>query len=87
MITFTHVPGLGNKPLNMDDPSRGSAWDRWPYDHPGVIASSACPSGHLATISPKIHTISADGALSPSYVCPRKDCSFHDFVKFEGWVA
>lgn len=70
----------------MDAPDRGGRWDYWPYDHPNVIiATAACPQGHLASISPKVHTIANDGTLSPSYVCPRPGCSFHDFVKFEGW--
>ncbi len=31
------------------------------------------------------HTIAPDGTVSPSVVCPAKDCGFHEFIKLEGW--
>ena len=30
------------------------------------------------------HSISSDGTVSPSVVCPY-GCGFHEFVKLEGW--
>ena len=31
------------------------------------------------------HEIAADGSVSPSVVCDNEGCSFHDFIKLEGW--
>ncbi len=31
------------------------------------------------------HTVSEDGTVSPSLVCPF-DCGFHEFVKLTDWV-
>jgi hypothetical protein len=33
------------------------------------------------------HTISADGTVSPSLVCPAPACGFHDHVRLAGWAA
>jgi len=32
-----------------------------------------------------VHTIRADGVVTPSYVCPDKKCGYHEFVNFAGW--
>lgn len=31
------------------------------------------------------HTISPNGTVTPSVVCPVKNCTFHDFIKLEGY--
>lgn len=33
------------------------------------------------------HRIAADGTVSPSVVCPREGCGFHDNVSLEGYEA
>ncbi len=43
-----------------------------------------CPRGHIASLSE--HTIAADGTVSPSLVCPRWGCDFHENVVLLGWA-
>jgi len=31
------------------------------------------------------HQIGVDGAVSPSLVCPREGCTWHVWVRLEGW--
>lgn len=48
-----------------------------------VKASITCPKcGQAAAID---HSIAADGAVTPSLVCPRDGCDFHEMGKLEGW--
>jgi hypothetical protein len=48
-------------------------------------ATVSCPKcGKSASLSD--HEIAADGAVTPSLVCPHEPCTFHEFVKLEGWV-
>jgi hypothetical protein len=42
-----------------------------------------CSNGHYLGIID--HDISNDGTVNPSVVCPIKDCSFHDYIKLEGY--
>lgn len=59
----------------------------WAPCHPATMrrfkASLTCPYGHSLTL--KGHSISADGVVSPSVVCPVSNCSFHEFVILRGW--
>ncbi len=74
MITIPHVP-------YNDGP--GPNW------HGGQLADGRrtalvkCSHGHIASLSE--HTIAVDGTVSPSLVCPREGCDFHEVVKLEGW--
>lgn len=44
----------------------------------------SCPGcGERQTLTG--HEIAADGSVSPSLACSF-DCSFHDYVKLEGWT-
>lgn len=89
MLTFARLPELGEPPWSEDSPDRALVWDYFwlePREAWYPLAITACSQGHLASVSPKVHTIAADGTLSPSYVCPREGCSFHDFVRLEGWT-
>lgn len=47
-------------------------------------ASLACPDCK-EVFSLTDHKINDDGAVSPSVVCPREGCSFHEFIILEGW--
>ena len=50
----------------------------------GRSAMVACPGcGQLASLSE--HAIAADGTVSPSLICPYDGCSFHEWVRLEGW--
>jgi len=31
------------------------------------------------------HTIHRDGTVSPSLVCPRDECNFHEMIKLKDW--
>ena len=90
MVSFHRLAGLGIPPWPEDSTERASKWDYfWIGPEPNKyypLATCSCPNGHLASVSPRIHSISGDGTLSPSYVCPRENCSFHDFVRFDGWA-
>lgn len=43
-----------------------------------------CPKGHVGLLDE--HTILADGTVSPSVVCTTHDCTFHDYIRLEGWA-
>lgn len=52
------------------------------HGHVAVV----CPVCHSAlTLSGRVHSVSEVGAVSPSFVCTRAGCSFHDFIVLEGW--
>ena len=88
MISFTRLAGLGEPPFSEDGLDRCLVWDFFwlqPRKLWYPLAITACSNGHLASVSPQIHLIAEDGSLSPSYVCPRKDCGFHEFVRLDSW--
>ncbi len=49
----------------------------------GRSATFTCPNGHTCALDH--HEIAADGAVTPSVVCPYEGCGFHEFIKLEGW--
>ncbi len=42
-----------------------------------------CANGHIGSLDD--HTIADDGTVSPSVVCQRQGCNFHEFIKLEDW--
>ena len=47
-------------------------------------ANVSCPGcGKIASLID--HSIAQDGTVTPSLVCPYEGCTFHDWVKLEGW--
>ena len=34
-----------------------------------------------------MHTIKPDGTVNPSIICAVKPCTFHDYVKLDGWIG
>jgi hypothetical protein len=46
-------------------------------------AELTCPFGHGMTL--KSHTVAANGFVSPSVVCHKGSCRFHEFVTLAGW--
>lgn len=66
------------------------SWDYWlwgatePFTRTAIVC---CDKGHVGTANPTIHSISADGTLSPSWVCPFKGCTWHVFAQLVGWNA
>lgn len=59
----------------------------WTPCHPSTIqrykATMACPAGHTFTLNG--HSVSEDGTLAPSVVCPVATCKFHAYVRLENW--
>jgi hypothetical protein len=51
-----------------------------------TFAHVRCPSGHTLRMTWANHRVAADGTVSPSYVCTATGCTFHAFVKLEGWT-
>ena len=47
-------------------------------------ANVTCPDCKT-TMSLKRHAVASNGDVSPSLVCPRDGCSFHEFVNLNGW--
>lgn len=50
-------------------------------------ANLACPRcGYRAGLGHGTnHEIAPDGTVSPSVVCDTPSCSFHEYIKLEGW--
>lgn len=48
-------------------------------------AELMCPScGRVAMVGSN-HTVSRDGTVSPSDVCPFSPCTFHEFIVLDDW--
>jgi len=58
----------------------------WPVRLEGGRQSAfvTCPLCRLGAAL-EDHEIDADGAVSPSLVCPREGCSWHVWVKLKDW--
>ena len=82
MIAFAHAPQFG-EPLHPGTWGRGAP--AWQARHPGDICVVTCTNGHQTRLVSAIHSVAADGTVSPSYVCVADGCSFHEFVRLEGW--
>jgi len=51
-----------------------------------IVALVYCGNGHLGGLSKNVHTVSnGDGVLHPSYVCTMPGCTFHEWVRLDGW--
>ena len=49
-----------------------------------LAAIVTCPKCGLQS-SVQVHTIAADGAVSPALRCPNQMCNFEESVILEGW--
>lgn len=50
----------------------------------GIKAFVRCPEcGELSSL--RKHSVAPNGTVSPSYVCPFPPCTFHEWVRLEGW--
>ena len=55
---------------------------------PWLLAIVYCPQcGTESSMSARVHAVTPDGAVTPSYVCPHAPCSFHEWVRLDGWVS
>lgn len=43
-----------------------------------------CPRGHLAQLN---HLIDLEGRVTPSVMCPKSGCDFHETIVLEGYNA
>ena len=79
MSIISYPPGL------WDDRWHGER-GTWRYQKlpDGRSALFACPlCGYGASLSD--HTIAPDGTVSPSVVCPKEGCTFHESIRLEAW--
>lgn len=65
--------------------------ERWeiPKGPPAArfICYAECPRcKKMCGLAKGIHGVTLEGRVSPSFVCPHKDCTFHDWVRLEGWL-
>lgn len=75
-------------PTRSTDALRPGEWMRWTCefsDRSRILAVVCCPYGHAGSFDSKIHSIGHGGIVSPSYVCHRAGCPFHEFVVLAGW--
>jgi hypothetical protein len=50
------------------------------------LANTTCGYGHTARLNARVHTVAADGVITPSYSCPSTGCTYHVHpVQLEGW--
>lgn len=53
-------------------------------DHPVYKAHVTCPKcGFKANLSS--HKVAENGIVTPSLICPRGGCTFHEWVVLENW--
>ena len=72
------------KPGDPDNPPKGEAVWKGGMTPKGRTATMSCPEcGKPASLSE--HSITESGFVFPSVVCPRQGCTFHRFVRLEGW--
>lgn len=81
MVVARRVSALESPP-NSWTPVRRSPQDLRAVIEPRT-ALYTCPNGHRGMVD--VHTIADDGTLSPSVVCAASGCTFHDYVRLEGW--
>jgi len=66
-----------------DDQLRNNTWCLSPLPGGRLCVMTRCTNGHLGQLD---HTIAANGVVSPSVVCQRDGCGFHEFIVLEGWA-
>jgi hypothetical protein len=71
------------RPVVWVDKEKARAWASINWLE--TVALVTCPNGHELRVTPRIHTVAADGTVSPSWVCTVKGCTFHVFIRLEGW--
>ncbi|HEY1956668.1 MAG TPA: hypothetical protein VGH28_13705 [Polyangiaceae bacterium] len=49
------------------------------------LALVTCANGHELRLSGRVHRVAPDGTVTPSDVCTVPGCTFHEFIRLEGW--
>lgn len=63
-------------------------WINYELTHPGVgphWAELCCPGCSRVALLGSNHIVAADGAVTPSDVCPFPPCTFHQNIHLDGW--
>jgi hypothetical protein len=71
-----NVPRIDASKIDPDGPIFG-------WDEQNEVVYLRCPFGHIGDLGN--HQVSIDGTVSPSVVCPKKGCTFHETVFLEGY--
>jgi hypothetical protein len=65
-----------------DEKLTNNTWSLWQLSSGRYSVVTRCPNGHIGTLD---HDIAADGTVTPSVVCQRDGCNYHEFIKLDGW--
>jgi len=70
-----------------DDMSdKGPCWELQEYAILGYPRSNQvllkCPNGHIGVLD---HEIAEDGTVTPSVMCDREGCDFHEMIRLLDW--
>lgn len=60
-----------------------NTWAIYRYQSGRVQVVTRCGNGHIGSLDD--HKIAEDGTVSPSVVCQRAGCEYHEFIRLEGW--
>jgi len=79
------IPDHGVLPprLSWDHATPGPKGSIFEHD----LAFITCDGEHTLRLTARVHAIADDGVVSPSWVCTHPECSFHAFIRLEGWSA
>lgn len=73
------------KSYPQDEALSPGTWNKWFIRETGLYAVMfKCTNGHIGTLMD--HQITNDGTVSPSVVCPKDGCGYHEWIKLEGWT-
>jgi hypothetical protein len=65
---------------SLTDPN---TWAIYRYGSGRVQVVTRCSNSHIGSLDD--HEISSDGTVSPSVVCQKAGCNFHEFIMLKGW--
>lgn len=63
--------------------SKPNTWAKHVYQSGHVEVITRCANGHIGSLGN--HTIADDGTVTPSVVCQKPGCNYHEFIQLEGW--
>jgi hypothetical protein len=71
-------------------PAEPCTWDYAKHTPKGSmfehdLALVTCAEGHTLRLTSRVHRIAADGVVTPSWVRTYPGCSWHVFIKLEGY--
>lgn len=88
MMTFRRIADDNDQPIERGTYRRVvEYWASYQEKNPArhFWAELCCPGcGKVALVGDN-HTVSTDGTVSPSDVCPFPPCTFHEFIRLDDW--